>query len=250
MSRSGRRGWTLAPLVALVCGLGVAVTAFGIVRHVASHDESELLNQRAAEVRATLLTSTATANASLGILGAFANPQSQGDPDGFERAAGIVLTKGVKTVGLVNADGSTLRVSASVGAGPSAGDVLTGDRDAVVRRAMSAGMLASAVFRDGAETRLVFAVPTALGGAVVYQESVLDPNRPIPVTKDSPYHELRVTLYAGPRPDAAHLILSTESVPLLSGETVTLSFPVGADTWTLMVSSRGPLAGGFAGWAP
>src|SRR5947209_917213 len=178
MSRVGRLGWT--PLVTLVSGLVVAVGAFGIVRSVSTHDENQLLRQRAAELKATLLTSIQTTNASLGILGAFADPQSPRDPADFERAAGSVLKPGVKTVGLVTPSGSALKVAASIGTGPKEGEVLTGDREAVVRRALSAGNLTAAMFRDGAEIRIVFAVPATLGNAVVYQETALDPSRPIP----------------------------------------------------------------------
>jgi signal transduction histidine kinase/ActR/RegA family two-component response regulator len=248
MSRVGRLGWT--PLVTLVFGLVVAVGAFGIVRSVSTHDETQLLRQRAAELKATLLTSIQTANASLGILGVFADPKSPRDPADFERAAGSLLKPGVKTVSLVTPSGSALKVAASIGVGPKEGEVLTGDREAVARRALSAGKLTAAMFRDGDEIRIAFAVPAALGNAVVYQETALDPSRPIPVTKDSPYHELRVALYAGPRPNASQLILSTESSPFVSGRTVTSSLPVGADTWSLVVGTRQPLAGGFAGKAP
>ena len=238
-------GWALAPPIALVCGLAVAGTAFAIVGRVATRDEQQLLRNRANELRATLSTSVQTASASLGILGALADPQGHLDSATFERAAGGVLTPGMKTVGLVAVSDTELRVSASIGAGPHQGDVLTGDRAELARRATATGKIASAIFRDGTETRLSLAVPAALGHAVAYQETALAPSKPVPVSKESPYRDLRVALYAGLTPDPTRLILSTEPGLVISGAVVTQSLPIGSGRWSLVVGARQPLTGRF-----
>ena len=235
--------------MALVCGLVVAMGGFWTVRSSANHNETQLLRERAAELGATLSTSIQSTTSALVILGAIA-PKEQSDSSAFELAASGLLKQGSTTVGLAAASGNVLEVSDSVGLGPSKGETLGDIPEALARQALSTGKLAVGVFRDGAQTRVGFVLPASVGGAVVYEEAIIDPTRPIQEPKGSPYSNLQVALYAGPRPAPSQLILSTESAPILSGGgAVTVQIPVGASTWTLVVGARQPLVGGLAGSA-
>jgi PAS domain S-box-containing protein len=89
-------------------------------------------------------------------------------------------------------------------------------------------------------------MPVGSSRNVIYQESTLDPTTPAPSTPSSPFHELRVVLYASSRPDPASLVLTTEANLPLSGVVEQVPFAVGADQWLLAVSAKEPLVGSFA----
>ncbi len=85
---------------------------------------------------------------------------------------------------------------------------------------------------------------------VAFQEGMWTSDRKMPPTPNSPFRELRGAVYASSEPDPAKLILTTEDRLPMTGHVEHVSFPVGADEWTLLVAARGSLVGEFAQWAP
>jgi PAS domain S-box-containing protein len=142
-------------------------------------------------------------------------------------------------------------VVAATGDTTPAGAKLTGDRAALAARALSDGHLVSGLFDDANGKRVVLALAaTGPERAVAYQESAVDPTKPIPPTPGSPFRELRVALYASDTNDPQRLILTTETHVPLTGQVDRVPFAVGADRWTLAVGARNPLVGSFAQRSP
>jgi len=73
-----------------------------------------------------------------------------------------------------------------------------------VGRALATRNVSSTVLDEGSGGALGIAVP-APGGAVAYQESAIDPTRPVRSAPGSPYSELILALYASSRPDPHYL---------------------------------------------
>jgi PAS domain S-box-containing protein len=98
---------------------------------------------------------------------------------------------------------------------------------------------------------VILALPvTGSERAVAYQESVVNPTKPVPPTPGSPFRELRVALYASETNDPQQLVLTTEAHVPLTGRVDRVPFAVGADRWTLAVGARNPLVGSFAERSP
>jgi signal transduction histidine kinase/CheY-like chemotaxis protein len=153
-------------------------------------------------------------------------------------------------VGLAEPKDDGFVVAATVGDGSPVGERVPPPRASLLGRAVAEGGLVSDLISDERGTRLVLALPTATGSAVVYRESVIDPSRVAPSTPDSPYRELRVALYASPTPDPSRLVLTTEQHVPWPGRVVHKPFDLGADRWLLALSPRGPLVGSFSRNAP
>jgi PAS domain S-box-containing protein len=247
---SSRPGARLLPLGVLFVFSLASVAMFLVSRRVVDDQEQRLLRERTDEVSALLTNSTDSIKSSLQVLGALG---SSGDPQAvrlFSQVAAPQLKGG--TVALAVAAETGGRFTVLAGAGDSSpGAVLDGARAALASRALAAGQLVSVRFQVGTTTRLALALPTeGPSRAVAYQESVVDPTRPIPRPPGSPFRELRVAVYAAPRVDPSQLLLTTEARVPLTGRVVRVAYPVGADRWILAVGSRQPLVGSFAQYAP
>jgi PAS domain S-box-containing protein len=237
--------WGLVVLLVLAVPT-VAGAAFA--RAGVQQEEKRILSERSAEVVALLSSSMQTANASLSIVGTLAASQ---DFRAFEQSAALLAmaSPGAVVGAATERDGAMVVVGA-VG-GPKPGDPLTGDRAELARRALAARQLVAAVITDPTGARTMIAVPVP-GPApmVAYQEGLLGPDRRIPPTPSSPFRELRGAVYAGSTVDPGKLVLTTESRLPMTGHVVQVSFPVGAEDWTMLVAARGSLVGDFAESAP
>jgi PAS domain S-box-containing protein len=241
----------LLSLVVFVVLVGGSLAAFAVSNRIADDQEHRLLAERTSEVGALLTNAIDSFGSSLRVLGPIgASPDPAATPL-FKRSAGPLVTGGVTTVAVAAEDGGRFAVVARVGGGPAVGTKLAGERAALAARALATkgNRLVSVLFKDGGQTRLMLAQRVAGARAVAYEESVVDPGRPAPSTPESPFRELRVALYAGPRADKSQLILTTEGgAP--SGRVERVPFSVGADRWLLVASARRSLAGSFANNAP
>jgi PAS domain S-box-containing protein len=242
----------LLPFVVLVAFALASLATFFVTRQIVDDQEARLLKERTGEVGALLSLSTTGTQSSLQVLAVLGSLPDADDAQHFSQSAGALVKGNTVAVAVAMAQaGGGFTVHRAVGDSPPPGAALSGDRAALVSRALSAGKLVSGLFSDPKGKRLILAVP-AVGGlqSVAYQESVFDPAKVIPPTPDSPYRELRVALYASTTNDPAYLLLTTEAHVPLSGQVDRVPFPVGADKWLLAVGARGPLVGTFARRAP
>jgi PAS domain S-box-containing protein len=240
----------LVPLAVFLLLAASAVATFDITRSLVHDQEERLLLDKAAEVSALLTSSFGAVESSLrvlGNLGASLNPESARV---FTYAATPLVESGTTTIGAAEQFEGSFKVVAAAGEGPAVGTDLQADRASLAARALAAGTMVSAIVVDEQGTHLIFALGVSSDRSVIYQESTVDPTTPVPSTATSPFHELRVVLYASSRQDAASLLLTTEAHLPLSGDVERVPFEVGADHWLLVVSPREPLVGSFARNAP
>jgi signal transduction histidine kinase/CheY-like chemotaxis protein len=235
MVGSDRSGPTrlLAAAVALVLA-AMTVAGFLVTRRSARNEQEHLLGERASEV-AAILSTAVSLQTSLALIG---DVYAAGDSAGaaFAAGAGSLVTGAVTTVGVAEVTGDRVVVRASEGAGTAVGTELTGTRAELVRRAVGAGGLTSAVVRGAPLSTLVVALARP-SGVVAFEESAFA-NTPVPATPGSPFEELDAALYRSATPDPAQLLVATtDHLPLPEPrDTRTLAF--GAETWVLETSAR------------
>ncbi len=240
------KGWRLLPFGVFGVLAAGSVVAWAVARHVVADQEERLLAERTAEVAALLDTSIARIESSLRVLGPVGASADAAAKVLFGEGAGHLIEGNTVAVGVAAADGDRFVVVATVGDGPKLQDSLGEERTVTASRALQTRQLASELVANEPQRRLVLARPVAGSRAVAYQESVIDPTRPVPSTPQSPFRELRVALYAAPQVDPARLVLTTEETVPLTGRVEREQFPVGGDQWLLAVGSRGPLVGSLA----
>ncbi len=237
--------WGLVVFLALAIPTGAGAIA---ARQGVQTEEDRILSERSAEVVALLSSSMQTAQASLSIIGTLAASQ---DFRAFEQSAGLLsqTSPGGVVAAAVERDGAIVLVAGT--GGVKEGDQITGERAALVRRALQVRQLVAAVITDSSAARTMIAVPVpGPVPMVAYQEGQLGPDRRIPPTPNSPFRELRGAVYAGSSADPSKLVLTTESHLPMSGRVDEVAFPVGADDWTIVLAARGSLVGDFAEYAP
>jgi PAS domain S-box-containing protein len=236
----------LVPVAVLFFLLTTALGAFAVTRSLVIDQEQRLLREKADEVAALLANAFGSIESSLRILGTIGAAPDPAATPLFAEAAAAAMEGGTIAVGVVTADGEDgFVVVNSVGDGAAVGEALDGDRAALATRALSVGGLVSAIVVDQEQPFLVFAVPVGSNQAVAYQESIISPSTPVPSTPESPFRELRVALFASTQPDPSQLIVTTEAGMDMGGVVQQVPFPVGADSWLLLIGSNGPLTGSF-----
>ncbi|MDQ1490075.1 MAG: hypothetical protein QOJ23_2589 [Actinomycetota bacterium] len=229
--------------------VGGAATASAYARGVVADQERRLLTQRAGEAAALLTNQVTQSQAATRALAAVALA-THGDRAVFAAAADRdpTVVRGAGAVALVEEDaGRSPRVVAARGPGLVAGQELSAEAMAAVRRAHEVdGIVMTGLFADpGGQRRLGSAMRLAAdpGSPVIYRESTLPaPGQRRQVTSTQPFSEIEAALYAGPRVDPAQLVLSTGSLPF-GGRTVHHVVDVGADHWLLVVKANRPLVG-------
>jgi PAS domain S-box-containing protein len=236
----------MAPLAVFLVLAASAVATFDVTVNVVRDQEGRLLRDRAGEVSALLTNSFSSIESSMQVLGSVGASGRPGATQMFTESATPFVQRGTATIGVAEEREAGFRVVAAVGDGPVAGASLEVDRAVLATRALASGKLVTALVVDERGTRLVLAMPVGSDRSVVYQESPLDPTTPVPSTASSPFHELRVALYAASRSDPDSLVLTTEAKTPLSGTVDQVPFDVGADKWLLAVGPREPLVGSFA----
>lgn len=238
----------LVALAMLVVMVGVALTAFVVTRRVVDQQERRLLAADGQEVAIVLSSWIAGNEPSLRVLGSVASSRDDASGRVFTDAATPFLQAGVQSLGVAEHRDGTFTVLASIGDGPPAGAALAPDRAALAQRARLEGDLVTELFDDGDGPRLALSVP--VGDVVAYQESPLPPGRRFPSAPDGPFGGLRGATYASPHVDASRLVLTTEEALPLTGRVASEEFMVGADRWSVVVSSRESPVGSFAEMAP
>ncbi|TML20250.1 MAG: response regulator [Actinobacteria bacterium] len=229
---------------------GLTTTGFVLTRQ-ASHDQEErLLKERTGEVAVLLTNSTNSLQSTLGLLGEV-YVAGRVDDTGFVAAARSLITGNVTNVGVVDINGNDVVIRAAEGNGAVAGNRLVGDRATLARRAVEANGLVSALVTDTSSGATAFVV--ALGrpdGFVVYQESLVDPTRPLPSTAESPFRSLDVVLYRAPSPTRGDLVITTTADLAVSGSSVETKLKVGSESWLLITAAKDPLGGSLGRIVP
>jgi signal transduction histidine kinase/CheY-like chemotaxis protein len=229
----------------LLVSLGVA--GFAVTRGTAHDQERRLLEERAGEVAVLLTSATGSTASILGLLGeAYAARHAAGIT--FTATARSLLTANVVGIGVAEVAGGDVVVRAGLGASPAEGARLAGDRAALVRRALAAAGLVSALVEDPATHRVTLVLAAARPGRiVVWQDSTLDPSRPVPRTPGSPYRELDVALYRSPDARRDQLVLTTTAADLSRSPAVDRrTLTVGAEPWLMLTAPLRPLGGSSA----
>lgn len=227
-----------------------AVGAFAVSRHAVDVQDRRLLAERADEVGALLSNVIGSLETSMRVLGPVGASPDPAASRLFEQTASRMVQGGTRTVGVATERGGTFTVSATVGDGPAMGAALTGQKAAIAARALDQAQMVSSLQTLGGQTRLVLAERVAGLRAVVYVETIVTPGVAAPSTPDSPFRELRASLYAATRIDPDRLVLTTEPGGVLTGNVEQVPFSVGADHWLLAVAPRGSLVGSFSRGIP
>jgi PAS domain S-box-containing protein len=226
-----------------------SVAGFFVTRGVVEDQERRLLSRSTAEIGAVLETGVARIESSLRVIGPLGASSDPAARSLFAEAGEELVEVNRGALGVARVAGDAYTVTAAVGVGPAVGEPLTGTRAAVAGRALETGELVGGLVADGAPTKLILARPVD-PSAVAFQEVIVDPTRPTPSTPDSPFHGLKVALYAAPDIDPARLVLTTEAEVPLAGRVERVPFAVGADQWLLAAGAREPLVGSFASNMP
>jgi signal transduction histidine kinase/CheY-like chemotaxis protein len=235
----------LPALLVLVVLAGLSVAATFALRGVVQNQERRLLAERATELASYFKSSSTQMSATLAAAGeAVAEDGSHSRL--FTSLATPLTANGAQVSAAQRVGGSYVKVAA-VGAGAKTGPLTAAERQLLTRATSSGGKLVFDFTPDGASNHLVegIAVPGSTP-TVVLLESTLPKARPVPSTKDSPYRELNVALYASSTPDPSRLLLISGAVPTAASDPVSRLVPVGADSVLITMSGRGPLVGTLA----
>jgi serine phosphatase RsbU (regulator of sigma subunit) len=227
--------------VALTLGLGWAA------RRVDQHSNQRILEQQVQQAAVALSSSMPIVQAQLAQVLQVAE-DTNGDPQIFRRVVGPVLKKHPEMVGL----------SLWQAAGGKAHEVATsGGPYTLVSNGQAAAFLSTVKptgeqpaltqILPGSPQRLGFAeaLPGGTQGLVVYGESLFPPNRRITIPKSSPFGDLHLALYLGPKPVESQLLEATTQTPI-RGRTSHASLPFGDKSITVVASSTTDLAGGLS----
>ncbi|MCU1449134.1 MAG: hypothetical protein JWP02_1304, partial [Acidimicrobiales bacterium] len=223
---------------------------FFATRSAANQEEKRILHERSGEVGALVSSSIGSLKSTLGLLGeSYAGLRAPGP--GFTAGARSLVTGGVTGVGVAEEQGGAVVVRGMQGGGAGVGEPLTGERARVARRALDAkDMVTALVPKQGSTPATLVLALGRTDGLVVYEETPVDPTRPVPSTADSPYRELNVVFYRSTEPSRADLVITTTNKLPLTGPVDRRVLTIGADRWLVLASARGTLVGSLAGTVP
>src|SRR4051812_26814566 len=222
----GRRRMPLAPMsVILGAALLVVVVAatFG-TRQLVRDQDRRLLNERADEVATLLGSAFQTQGVSLQTVGVVWSLTGPNEMNTFTAMVGPLAQQPGTAAGIARLDGAAVTTVASVGT------VAPVDHAALVAHTLQANDLTGSVLSAGGKTWLVMARPVpGAAGLVAFYDSPMTPATPLPRTAQSPFREIRGSLYATASADPSQLVFTTDAALPLSGDVVTRSVPVGGD---------------------
>jgi signal transduction histidine kinase/ActR/RegA family two-component response regulator len=237
------------PLALFAVLASLTVVASVALRNASNEQEQRLLHERAGEVGALLTSSIGSIGSSLEIVGSVY--QTTREATDFEASAAPLVARGAAAVAVVETGREPFVVRAAAGRQLAKGDVLGGQRAALVKRAAAATGAVSTTITGASPTdrRLAFAVKLP-GGSVMYQETPLGPVRATPSTPDSPFNELQGVIYTSATPVPDQILATTTARLPMHGTVASRTVEVGADKWLLVVASRHPLVGSLSRSVP
>ena len=222
---------------------GVVVAASLITLNVIRDQERLILRERTGEAAAVLGSAFSGTQASLQLLGVLAR-SDRGQTALFAAAARSVTTSPAQGWLVTAQRGGATTVTAVAGHGPSVGAVLSAGQAGLARRALSAIGMVSGLIRQGSIRWLAFGLGRAAGpGTVVWEETRINPAKPVHLAASSPWGNLNIAIYASAHPSPATLVITTTKT--LTGG---LQYPlrVGADRWLIVTESPSPVVGSLA----
>ncbi len=239
----------LLAIIVLLVVSGVAIGTSLALRGVVHNQEKRLLDERAAEVAAYLKAITSQSSSTLASAGEAVvvdGPKSSL----FTTLAAPLAANGA-TIGVAQQRGSSFETIAVVGDQATVGKSLSADQLRLVERATTADGLVYDITTVAGVTHFVEAVNLpAPVPTVAFIGNVLPKPKPIQTTKDSPYRELDVALYASTSADPKRLILIYGAIPKASSHPVHLPAPIGTDKLLIVAAGHHPLVGSFAESVP
>jgi signal transduction histidine kinase/ActR/RegA family two-component response regulator len=230
-------------IIAAAAGLGL------VSNNVSDEQERTLLKERTDEV--TTLLSTAISGLSTTLNGAGAVAAADGQSELFTKLTFTSTLNGSEVV-VVRRQGDGFLTIASAGKGsPAVGEPIPAEAAEVTGRALTSKGMVTGIFADAGGRRLMLALAvTGSPGSVAYIDTLLSGPVEVPTDPDSPYRELNAALYVGTTQNPDTLVFASGDIPGTGGDTATRTFLIGADTWTLAVSTREPLLGSLAAAFP
>lgn len=250
-SRSRLRALSVVVLVVLVA---VAVAGTLAARRVVDDQERKLLKQRTEEAGLYLSAAVSSVQTELASLAASAAATHE-QPAAFEKSTRLLTSVpgGFTSVALV-AGSAPYRIVASTGAGlhDGLGPIRSkAIATALAKVGLTGSLVATPLFGNGGGRRTIgfaYASPT-LPGAVIYAESMVDPDAAASTTAGQPFSELNAAVYAADRVRADQLVATTGPVTQLPlrGDTVSVPASIGqGEPWLLVAKARGSLVGSVA----
>lgn len=227
----------------VVLTLGLAWAA----RQVDQHSNQRILEQQVQQAAVALSSSMPIVQAQLAQVLQVAE-DTNGDPQIFQRFAGPLLKKHPEMVGLSLwqvTGGAAHQVANSGGPYTLASN---GQASAFLSSVKPTGAQPTLTqILPGSPERLGFAeaLPDSAHGLVVYGESLFPPNRRITIPKGSPFGDLELALYLGPKAVESQLLEATTQTPI-HGHTAKASLPFGDKSITVVAAATGDLAGGLS----
>lgn len=241
----GRLREAIPMLGVLVLVLAFVLPTTFVLNHEVDRHERRALQDQTTEIRDLLSVIIVNVQASLTTVGVAAAHPDEGDGDVETLAAPLLSTK-TSTVVVVRVSGNQITTLARVGApDPALDDFTTNWRAGFVRRALEARSLVT--HHEGDPGILSFAVPVpGAKGVVAYQQGAVGQVQAPSRDANSPYRNLAVSLFSSSTAQPSERLFGE---PRTDGS-VSLPFPVGADTWTVVARPTAPLDGELAADLP
>jgi signal transduction histidine kinase len=248
----------LLSVVTLVVLLVASVAAAWATRQVVRDQEHRLLTERTSEINLILGLATSTVQSNLANAGTAAK-LTGGSQAAFVDATrqDVATTPGLQAVALLGPapDGSaSFVVEATDGPAFKVGDVISGPRTDLMRKALGAGGQLAATSPalttpSGQAVGIAAGPPLAPAGKVLYRETLVAPPGQSRTAAAAPFSELNVVLYTTKTATAGLALTTTAKVPL-KGDVVNQPFKIGVTPWLLSVSAKQPLVGSLAARTP
>ena len=227
----------LTLLVGLLFSAALAVTSL-VLYH---HNERRLLNLRVREVGLVLSGASASVQTPLATAAALADATG-GSKARFETFIGPYVGLGRQFTSVSLWAPGASKPLAVVGAAPS-----SAARSALAQAGGAAGRLNISGMLDSPHPSLGFSYRQAGPGHrfIVYSENPLPANRRSRLETNSAFADLGYVLYLGRSRRRQDLLLTSERTLPVHGPTASEVVPFGAGAFTLVVTPREPLGGGF-----
>ena len=247
---AGTRARRLHPLTIVVTAVSLLVVAAlsFTAYEVEAHSEDRLLKLKVGETGALLQAAISSIQTPLASAAEFAAAVDQ--PQRVDAFRGYVATyvgtgKPFGSASLWQLSGTQPHLLTVVGDAPKlASD--TARASTFLRHAPTNGGVSVLGLLTGPAPRLgyAYAVSGPHPDYVVYAESVLPPNRRIPVTKGTPFSDLRFSLYLGSKPDPANLLET--NIGGSQPHTASVVVPFGDTTLLVVAAAAQPLGSSLA----
>jgi signal transduction histidine kinase/CheY-like chemotaxis protein len=239
----------LLAVVVLVVLTAITVITSLLLRGVVHNQERRLLSERAKEVAAFIKASTSQASTTLSAAGQVVAADGPGTP--LFNSIGKPLTVNGATVAVAQRKSGRYVTVAALGSDVPVGRPVSAAQLAVIDRAETAGGMVYDIIPVGAQKHFVDAVKIDAGvPTVAFSQTVLPKPRPVPTTKDSPYRELDVALYAGSKQDPNRLLVISGAIPDPSRHPAKVVTHVGVDPLLIVAAGHSALVGAYAQSVP